>query len=351
MLSRVADSIYWMARYMERAENLARLLLSTQNLMLDAGAGAADAAQFWHPLLMATGDEEDYAAFHPIVTGARVTEFLTLRTANPNSILNSIRAARENARTVRDQISDEIWLCINGLRLFIESPEARLLQRQQSAALYERVLLGSYQFQGIAESTTPRGEEWHFLHLGTVLERADKISRLLDTCSGLPVEIATGPGYLPLRWAALLRSCSAWHAFQTVSAKLDPVKIIEYLLLDESYPRSVTHCLNEIHNTLIALSGHGTMSDMRQPVRLAGRLAADLRYATVDEVLAAGLHDFIDDLQTRLNQIGESIFQTFVLYADLTPLKDETSSPLSAWQHGAWHASGNEDQQMQQQQQ
>jgi len=348
MLSRVADSIYWMARYMERAENLARLLLSTQNLMLDAGAGAADAAQFWQPLLMATGDEEAYAELYPAVTGARVIEFLTLRTDNPNSILNSIRAARENARTVRDQISDEVWLCINGLRLFIESPEARLLQRQQSATLYERVLLGSYQFQGIAESTTPRGEEWHFLHLGTVLERADKISRLLDTCSSLPVEIVSGAGHLPLRWSSLLRSCSAWHAFQTVSAKLDPVKIIEYLLLDETFPRSVTHCLNEIHNTLIALSGTGTMSDMRQPVRLAGRLAADLRYATVDEILEAGLHSFIDDLQTRLNQIGESIFQTFVLYA----APEETSlPPLPTWQPGAWHNTDNDDLQMQQQQQ
>jgi uncharacterized alpha-E superfamily protein len=349
MLSRVADSIYWMARYMERAENLARLLLSTQNLMLDAGAGAADAVQFWQPVLMATGDEEAYAELHTGITGGRITEFLTLRTDNPNSILNSVRAARENARTVRDQISDEVWLCVNGLRLFMESQEARALQRQQSAALYERVLLGSYQFQGIAESTTPRGEEWHFLHLGTVLERADKISRLLDTCSSLPVEIATGPGSLPLRWAALLRSCSAWHAFQTVSPKLDPVKIIEYLLLDDTFPRSVTHCLNEVHATLIALSGHGTLRDMSLPVRLAGRLAADLRYATVDEILAAGLHSFIDDLQTRLNQIGESIFQTFVLYADLTPV-EEGQIPAT-WQPGAWHAADSEEMQMQQQQQ
>jgi uncharacterized alpha-E superfamily protein len=349
MLSRVADSIYWMARYMERAENLARLLLSTQNLMLDAGAGAADAAQFWQPVLMATGDEEAYAELHSGITGARVAEFLTLRPDNPNSIFNSVRAARENARTVRDQISDEIWLCVNGLKLFIEGPDARMHQRHQSAVIYERVLLGSYQFQGITESTTPRGEAWHFLRLGMALERADKISRLLDTCSSLPVEVATGPGSLPLRWAALLRSCSAWHAFQTVSAKLDPVKIIEYLLLDETFPRSVTHCLNEVHEHLIALSGQGTLNDMRQPVRLAGRLAADLRYATVDEILAAGLHSFIDDLQTRLNQIGESIFQTFVLYADLTPV--EEPQPPVAWQPGAWHALDSEDLQMQQQQQ
>jgi uncharacterized alpha-E superfamily protein len=348
MLSRVADSIYWMARYMERAENLARLLLSTQNLMLDAGAGAADAAQFWQPVLMATGDEETYAALHSGITGARIAEFLTLRTDNPNSILNSVRAARENARTVRDQISDEIWLCVNGLKLFIESADARMHQRHQSAVIYERVLTGSYQFQGIAESTTPRGEAWHFLRLGMALERADKISRLLDTCSSLPVEVATGPGSLPLRWAALLRSCSAWHAFQTVSAKLDPVKIIEYLLLDETFPRSVMHCLNEVHGHLLSLSGQGTRHDMIQPVRLAGRLAADLRYATVDEILAAGLHSFIDDLQTRLNQIGESIFQSFVLYADLTPVEE---LPPPAWQPGAWHAPDSEDLQMQQQQQ
>jgi len=348
MLSRVADSIYWMARYMERAENLARLLLSTQNLMLDAGAGAADARQFWHPLIKATGDEEPYAALNKNLTGPSVMEFLTLRADNPNSILNSIRGARENARTVRDQISDELWLCINGLRLFAESPEARMQLRQQSASFYERVLLGSYQFKGIAESTTPRGREWHFLHLGTVLERADKVSRLLDTCSALPVEIATGDGSVTLRWAALLRSCSAWHAFQTVSAKLDPVKIIEYLLLDESFPRSVTHCLNEIHATLISLSGHGTLSDMSQPVRLAGRLAADLRFTTIQEVLEAGLHSFIDDLQTRLNQIGESIFQTFVLYADLTPLD---LPPVPAWQSGAWHLSAGTEAEAQMQQQ
>ena len=320
MLSRVADSIYWMARYMERAENIARLLLSTRDLLLDAGARTVDVGQFWLPLLMATGDEEAYSALYPKATGATVADFLALRADNPNSLLNSVRAARENARTVRDQISDEVWQCINSLRLFMESPDARSMHQHQPAAFYERVLLSSCQFQGIAESTTPRGDEWHFLHLGKAIERADKTSRLLDTCSYLPLTMDPVEGAEPLRWAALLRSCSAWHAFQTMSARLDPVKIIEYMLLDETFPRSTTFCLNELYTTLISLSGHGTMSEMSQPVRLAGRLAADLRFATVDEIIEAGLHSFIDDLQTRLNQIGTSIFETFVLYADLTPL-------------------------------
>ncbi len=348
MLSRVADSIYWMARYVERAENLSRLLLSTQDLLLDAGVAAGDAKQFWLPILMATGDDEAFAALNPAVTGASVAEFLTLRADNPNSMLNSVRAARENARTVRDQISDEMWVCVNGLRLFLESAEARAMSTQQPAAFYERVLVSSYQFQGIAESTTPRGEIWHFIRLGTVLERADKVSRLLDTCSALPTDVSTSAGGRPLRWAALLRSCSAWHAFQTLSAKLDPVKIIEYLLLDETFPRSITCCLNEVHSTLLALCGHGTMSDMGRPVRLAGRLAADLRYTTVEEVLEAGLHSYIDDLQTRLNDIGTSIFETFILYSDRTPL-DQT--PSFAWQRGAWHSADDGELQAQQQQQ
>ena len=222
------------------------------------------------------------------------------------------------------------------------------MSQQQPAAFYERVLLSSYQFQGIAESTTPRGDMWHFLRLGTVLERADKVSRLVDTCSGLPTELGPNAGGRPLRWAALLRSCSAWHAFQTLSTKLDPVRIIEYLILDETFPRSITCCVNEVHTTLLALCGTGTMHDMRQSVRLAGRLAADLRYSTVEEILAAGLHEYIDGLQTRLNDIGTSIFETFILYADRRPVEPVTTA---AWNHGAWHSAADEEMQIQQQQQ
>lgn len=347
MLSRVADSIYWMARYVERAENLARLLRSTRDLLLDAGAEGVDEAQFWRPILAATGDEGAYAAIHGDINGRDVAEFLVLRPENPNSMLNSIRAARENARTVRDQISDEIWECLNALRLFAESDEARVIHRSQSAAFYERVLRGSYQFQGIADSTTPRGENWHFLRLGTCLERADKVSRLVDTCSGLSVEMPPHPAARPLRWAALLRSCSAWHAFQAHSSRLDPVKIIEYLLLDETFPRSVAGCMGEVHAALESLSGPGALNDMSAPVRHAGRLRADLTYTTVGEVLAAGLHDYIDDLQARLNQVGDSIFGTFVLYADLIPVEAATCGP----DIGAFHSLTGEDIQAQQQQQ
>lgn len=351
MLSRVADSIYWMARYVERAENISRLLLSTQDLLLDAGAEAADARQFWEPILLATGDHAAFAALYPDIEGDEVAQFLTLRPENANSMLNSVRAARENARTVRDQISDELWECVNSLRLFLESREARAMQQEQPAAFYEKVLMSSYQFQGVAESTTPRGEAWYFLRLGMVLERADKISRLLDTCSGLSMEMAPHPASRPLRWSALLRSCSAWHAFRSLSARPDPAKIVEYLLLESSFPRSIACCVEELHTILQALSGERPGEHLIKPVRLAGRLAADLRYSTVEEILEAGLHSFIDDLQSRLNDIGNSIFETFVLYADLTPVAGGTVSRYAPPQPGAWHGFPSQEEQTQQQQQ
>ncbi|MFM8885391.1 MAG: alpha-E domain-containing protein [Chthoniobacterales bacterium] len=333
MLSRVADSIYWMARYVERAENMARLLLSTADLLLDAGAEGADEAAFWGPILAATGEEEAYAAQHRKIKGRDVAAFLTVSRENPNSIVSNIAAARENARTVRDQISDELWECVNGLKLWLDSSEGRAAGKRQTAAFHETILRGSYRFQGIADATTPRGDGWHFFRLGTCLERADQTSRLLDSCSRLSLEAAPHPDARPLRWAALLRSCSAWHAFQTRSNRLEPEKIAAYLLLDTTFPRSVACCIDEVHAALQALCGPGArLETMADPVRQAGKLRADLAYAEMDAILSAGLHDYIDALQQRLNNIGDSVFRTFVLYADLTPVThgpDEVAPPTA----------------------
>jgi uncharacterized alpha-E superfamily protein len=344
MLSRVADSIYWMARYVERAENLSRLILSTQNLLLDAGAEGSDSAEFWGPILMTTGEDEAYAKLYPQISGDSVVRFLSSHPANPNSIANCVRAARENARTVRDQISDELWDSINSLRLFVEDASGDILR---GAGYFERVLRGSYEFQGVAGSTTHRGEHWFFLRMGTCIERADQTSRLLDTCSGLSMESSHHEDSRPLRWAALLRSCSAWHAYQVESARLDPRKIIDFLLLNESFPRSVACNVTEVHRALTSLCGARQGDVVPEPVRQSGRLRADLNYTNVTEILAVGLHDYIDELQTRLNDIGIAIFNTFVFYSDPTP-----SHPLPPAQlAGAWHASDDSSAVVQQQQQ
>ena len=345
MLSRVADSIYWLARYVERAENLSRLLLSTQDLLLDAGSEGSDSSEFWGPILVATGDDEAYSKLHSQITGKAVVEFLTAHPANPNSIANCVRAARENARTIRDQISDELWECVNSMKLYVDSNRE---VRHSGVAFFERILSGSYEFQGIAASTTPRGENWHFLRLGTCLERADQMSRLIDTCSPLSMEMPPHPESKPLRWAALLRSCSAWHAFQVHSARLDPRRVIEYLLMKDEFPRSVACCVTEVHRILLVLSDERGET-MPEHVRLAGRLRADLAYSHIDEIIEKGLHDSMDDLQTRLIDIGRSIFEAFVLHADLLPVAEEAVPTPPA--PTAWHAHHDSELEMQQQQQ
>jgi uncharacterized alpha-E superfamily protein len=351
MLSRVADSISWMARYVERAENCSRLLLSTQDLLLDAGADGADESQFWGPILATTGDEEIFNSMYPKIRGRFVAEFLTLREDNPNSILSCVRAARENARTVRDQISDELWESVNSLRIFAHSSQASLLDMAQGPVFHEQVLKTSSMFQGIAATTIPRGEAWYFLRLGTCLERADKMSRLLDTCATLPLAMPPHPRARPLRWAALLRSCSAWHAFQAQSSRLDPALIVQYLLLDPTFPRSVACSVNELHQTLLILCGSHPKGDVALPVRLAGRLQSDLAYTPVEEIIAAGLHEFIDDLQKRLNDIGDAIFKAFVLYADLIPVAQSQEASGWAPSMGAWHGGSETEIAVQQQQQ
>ena len=346
MLSRVADSIYWMARYMERAENLSRLLLANQNLLLDAGAEVGTESDFWQPILMTTGDEAGYQAVFDTITGAQVAEYLSARPENGNSIVNCVRTARENARVIRDQLADEVWRAVNDLHLFLSSERAVQMRRQSPAEFLEQVVLGSSLFQGASRSTMMRDEGWQFLQIGTYLERADKTSRLVDTCSAVPLVAPPHPEAQPLRWMSLLRSCSAYHGYREHQTQVDPVSILEFLFLSNTFARSVRFCVREVDTALSKLAAPPGAPDTPDPIRASGRLRADLDFGTIGEILETGIHAYIDQLQSRLNQIGNAIFETFVLYADVTPV---ASSDLAVHNAGAWHF--DLDAQAQQQQQ
>jgi uncharacterized alpha-E superfamily protein len=348
MLSRVADSIFWMARYMERAENLARLLLANQTLMLDSGGN--DDGAFWEPILMTTGDEEGYTVLYAHVTGDNVQEYLSANPKNPNSIVNCIRTARENARMVRDQLTDELWRAVNDLYLHVTSEKGVQFRRHSSADFYETIMQGSGLFQGVARATMMRNQAWQFLQMGTYLERADKTSRLIDACSNVALVVSPHPDARPLRWQALLRSCSAWHGYREHHASVVPRDVIDFLFLSEQFARSVRFCVREVYNALKQLPAPPGSPPTSNPLRLAGRLFNDVDLAVVDDILDAGLHEYIDHLQSRLNALGAAIFQTHVLYADPTqitapaPTITHAAAPL-----GAWHT--DLDMQMQQQQQ
>jgi uncharacterized alpha-E superfamily protein len=274
------------------------------------------------------------------VSAKSVSEFLTFDTANDNSIFSSVLTARENARVVRDQISEELWQSVNSL-YWLAQENLRLGYTVETILdFYERVLRGSYLFQGIARSTMPRAEGSMFLAMGTYIERADKTSRLIDTCSSLPVEAGQYAQSHLLRWASLLHSCSAYDTFHESSAHLEPKKILQMLLLSPNFPRSVRYCVTEVEQALRALPTPSAAPSAAEPKRLAGRLRAELDFVTVDEILSQGLHAFIDSMQNRLNQLGKGIFETFVLYADLLPI--DTSANRAYTFAGAWHAENSQ---------
>jgi uncharacterized alpha-E superfamily protein len=349
MLSRVADSIYWMARYMERAENLARLLRANLSLMLDAGRHQSDSDAFWSPILMTTGDEEGYHALYSSLTGDDIADYLTDRPENPNSIVNCVRSARENARMVRDQITDEVWRSVNDLYLLLMSPKGKQMRDQTPTDFYEYIMQSSGMFQGVARATMMRDESWHFLQIGTYLERAEKTSRLVDTCSGVPLVLPPNPEAQPLRWQSLLHSCSGYHGYREHDNQLNPRSVLEFLFLSERFSRSVLFCVSEVDNALHKLVKPPGNATSPNPLRASGRLVADLKFATIDDILECGLHEYIDELQSKLNVVGKAIYETYVLYADANPVSPTANQPSAPL--GAWHADLDLEMQQQQQQQ
>ncbi len=220
MLSRVAHSLYWMARYIERAENIARLVDVNLQLLLDLrDLDEERLAKHWLPIVQSTGDEKDFFKLHPRATGQAVTEFLVFQAENPNSIVQSICAARENARMVRDQLTLELWEELNRLYLFVRSPYARDVWRRSPSEFFQEIKAGSLHLNGIASATLIHDEGWWFVQTGQFLERADKTTRILDVRhetlpeQGAPKSVSQSEA---LEWAAVLRSCSAWDAYKSI---------------------------------------------------------------------------------------------------------------------------------------
>src|SRR5215216_2360888 len=230
MLSRVAESIYWMSRYIERAENVARFIDVNLNLMLDLPVGSA---QQWQPLVDITGDTQEFAKRYGASTQHSVIQFLTFDTDNVNSILACVRAARENARSVREVISSEMWEQLNESYLMVNSAESDGYPTDPQE-LFASVKMASHLFAGVTDATMTHGEGWHFCRLGRKLERADKTSRILDVKYFLllPTVADVGTTFDDLQWAAVLRSASAFEMYRKRYGRIAPNRIVEFLLLD-----------------------------------------------------------------------------------------------------------------------
>ncbi|HMF47503.1 MAG TPA: alpha-E domain-containing protein [Candidatus Saccharimonadales bacterium] len=310
MLSRVANSIYWLSRYTERAENVARFIEVNLQMILDLPSGSHEQ---WEPLVIITGDDAGFAKHYPSAGRENVIQFLTFDSENPNSILSCLRAARENARTVREAISSEMWEQINSCFLMVNAAASDRRIKEQPYGFFSDVKKASQLFDGITDATMLHGEGWHFYQMGRLLERADKTSRLLDVKYFilLPSAADVGTTLDDIQWGAVLRSASAFEMYRKRHGHIAPDHVVDFLLLDDEFPRSVDFCLSGTNASLHAISGTPIGTFRNAAEQHLGHLRAELAYADVQQIIAKGLHEFLDSLQSKLNRVDHTIFETF----------------------------------------
>jgi uncharacterized alpha-E superfamily protein len=301
-----------MARYVERAENVARFIDVNTWLILDLPTGYQEQ---WSPLISTTGDEDLFAEhYHDSFTKRNVVQFLTFDTRNPNSILSTISAARENARIARQYITLEMWEQINRFYFTtLSGAQSAAAGREPTQDFFTEVITASHLFLGTLYATMSHNDGWHFCRLGRLLERADKTSRILDTKYYLllPSVDAVGSPYDDILWAAVLRSTSAFEMYRKRYQQISPDRIVEFLVLDREFPRAIHRCVVSAEASLHTISGTplGTFGNPAE--QHLGRLCAELNYMQVREIIKGGLHEFLDDIQVRLNLTAEAIHSVF----------------------------------------
>jgi uncharacterized alpha-E superfamily protein len=328
MLARVAESIYWMSRYVERAENVARFVEVNLNLMLDLPVGSA---QQWKPLVDTTGDAAEFAKRYGTATKRKVIQFLTFDQENVNSIRSCLRAARENARSVREIISSEMWEQVNEFYLMVNAAEST--SRADPQDLFASVRMAGHLFAGVTDATMTHNEGWNFCQLGRMLERADKTSRILDVKYFLLLPNAADIGTTSddIQWAAVLRSASAFEMYMKRRGRIAPDHIVEFLLLEKEFPRAVQYCLMRARESVHAISGTPVGMFQHAVERLLGELCSELAYARIEAIIAGGLHEHLDRLQSNVNQVGDGISETFFAARGAPPAvkraKGRTTAP------------------------
>lgn len=321
MLSRVADAIYWLNRYIERAENVARFVDVNITLTLDLPVASQAQSQGsplvlelqWEPLVLVTGDLDLFHQRYGTATSQQVIQFLTFDRDYPNSILSCLCAARENARSIREILSTEVWQEVNSFYHLVQEAAGRP-QDLDLNHFFLQVKRASHTFAGVMDATMTRGEAWHFGQMGRFLERADKTSRILDVKYFilLPSVQFVGTALDEVQWMALLKSASAYEMYRKQGGhRITPQGVAKFLVLSREFPRSIHFCLTQVEESLRRITGTPA-GDWRWPVeRTIGRLRSDLDYQIIDDLIQSGLHEYIDGLQRNLNAFDQEVFKTF----------------------------------------
>jgi len=313
MLSRVADSLYWMSRYLERAENTVRLLDVTMSLMLDTGGANVEAR--WHKMVAALGKPDGMEWSGGLEKMARKLIFDHL---DPASVIFCVNAARENARQVREEISTEQWQRLNRLFHQIHSQHAQAQFSSNMNDLLSSVVDGIHLFQGVGDSTMIHGQGWQFIRLGRALERAYSTATLLEVYQPelLNVQEREHTGYQYLELVGLLRCCTAFEAYcQVYTADLTPDRILEFLLLNRDFPHAIRYCVDTVRSAIESVQRTGGRRSPDELIAGIGRLHAMLGYTTIGEIVSGDPAAFLHKIREQCLRIHELIYRYYVHYS------------------------------------
>lgn len=309
LLSRYAGDCYWMARYLERVENMARILDVNETFSRDSRG-----TQNWQSIIQLYADDEDFAERYDVATAEAVTHFYLLDPENPSSVRSALQMARENARSLRPLISTEMWIQINMFHNWIQGLAPSDIEEHKIARLCARIKEACQTHTGITEGTFYRDAGWSFYQLGRLIERADQTTRMLDVkyhwllpspeVVGTPIDIS--------QWNALLRTAAGFHAFRRVHHQgMSPATVSGFLLFNRNFPRSISACVAEMARLLAKLR---STSDLQAGATVLARLEAleaDLAAQEIETVIAGGLHEYLDGMQLELISIGSEIARAF----------------------------------------
>jgi uncharacterized alpha-E superfamily protein len=317
MLSRTADHLYWMARYMERAENTARMLdVNYQTSLLPQSADAAEKG--WKGLLSISELSGDFGERYGAIDARSIMDYMVRDEKNPSSIYSCLLAARENARAVRGTLTTEVWETQNQTWLEFKRMIASNVFQKDPGEAFEWVKFRSHLSRGVTVGTMLQDEAFHFLRIGSFLERADNTARLLDVkFHAMDTEFTNpmnGNGkdqeYDFYHWSAILRSMSGFEVYRKAYRNvIRPEKVAELLILRPDMPRSLAACMNEVVSNLERVANEQS----GETLRCAGRIRSDLQYGRIDEIVATGLHAFLTQFLERVGTLGAGISRDFLV--------------------------------------
>lgn len=324
MLSRTADHLFWMARYTERAENTARMLdVNVQTALLPQSAAAAE--QGWRAMLGISELQHGFDAKYATLTPQDVLDFMVLDPGNSSSIVSCLTAARENARAVRGTLTTEVWETLNTTWLDMQGQLKDGILKQDPSTFFEWVKYRSHLSRGVTIGTMLKDDAVHFIRLGTFVERADNTARILDVKfhGAQPVQRAeTDAANEPFAesatdtqidfyyWAAILRSVSAFEIYRKVYRDvITPARVAELLMLRADMPRSLLACMDEVVSNLRLVRNDVSA----ETERLAGKLHAQLSFARIDDILEAGLHDYLTEFLEQIFELGNHVSKDFLV--------------------------------------